>query len=241
MSVKILQNCGRMNENEKTGFKTWKDVNLEATNESNCLGLEAFFLQDLYEIQGKIKGSTPSNGRKKTKGAYSSRGDIVEENTLEILDNNNNDNNNIIMAIIVANIFTVSFACETKTEYCGMIPELDWKINPLIMKHLCECLVWYPSWRSGGVGRVIEWTSAEWPSSGQWTLMSWIQSRGREKEGGEEQEGRDGETDIPPAPAIRPNCAERFVYVCTLQGVKIGLLGLWSPVCNMKVREIKES
>ena len=57
MSVKILQNCGRMNENEKIGFKTWKDVNLEATNEPNCLGLEPFFLQDLYEIQGKIKGS----------------------------------------------------------------------------------------------------------------------------------------------------------------------------------------
>lgn len=79
----------------------------------------------MYEIQGKIKGSTTSNGRRKNKGAYSSRGDIVEENTLEILDNNNNDNNNIIMAIIVANNFIILFACETKTEYCGMIPELE--------------------------------------------------------------------------------------------------------------------
>lgn len=101
------------------------DVNLEATNEPNCLGLEPFFLQGLYEIQGKIKGSTTSNRRRKNKGAYSSRGDIVEENTLEILDNNNNENNNIIMAIIVANNFIILFACETKTEYCGMIPELE--------------------------------------------------------------------------------------------------------------------
>ena len=64
---------------------------------------------------------------------------------------------------------------------------------------------------------------------------------GREKEGGEEQKGREGETDIPQAPTMRQNCAEHFVYVCTLQGLKIGLLGLWSPVCNAKVREIKES
>ena len=44
---------------------------------------------------------------------------------MEILDNNNNDNNNIVMAIIVVNIFTISCACETKTEYCGMIQELE--------------------------------------------------------------------------------------------------------------------